>query len=74
MVEIEKDYVFDGPHGPARLLGMFEGRPQLIIYHFMFDPSWEDGCPSCTAGTDDRREGVVRGGHLHAYRPVLPVP
>jgi predicted dithiol-disulfide oxidoreductase (DUF899 family) len=32
---------------------MFEGRPQLIMYHFMFDPTWEDGCPSCTAGTDE---------------------
>ena len=43
MVEIDKDYVFDGPNGPARLIDMFEGRPQLIIYHFMFDPEWEDG-------------------------------
>jgi predicted dithiol-disulfide oxidoreductase (DUF899 family) len=49
MVEIEKDYIFDGPNGAVRLIDMFEGRPQLIIYHFMFDPGWEDGCPSCTA-------------------------
>src|SRR3981081_2735179 len=53
MVEIEKDYVLDGPKGGVRLIDMFEGRPQLIIYHFMFDPEWEDGCPSCTAGTDE---------------------
>src|SRR6266568_1346450 len=53
MVEIEKDYIFDGPNGAVRLIDMFEGRPQLIIYHFMFDPEWEDGCPSCTAGTDE---------------------
>ncbi len=51
MVEIEKDYVFDGPKGPTRLIDMFDGRAQLILYHFMFDPEWEDGCPSCTAGT-----------------------
>jgi predicted dithiol-disulfide oxidoreductase (DUF899 family) len=57
MVEIEKDYVFDGPAGPARLIDLFEGRRQLIIYHFMFDPSWEDGCPSCTAGTDELSPG-----------------
>lgn len=59
MVEVEKDYVFDGPDGPARLLDMFEGRPQLIIYHFMFDPEWEDGCPSCTAGTDEISAGFL---------------
>src|SRR5438045_6422066 len=49
MVEIEKDYVFDGPNGPVRLIDMFDSRAQLIVYHFMFDPEWEDGCPSCTA-------------------------
>ena len=57
MVEVEKDYVFDGPDGPVRLIDMFEGRRQLIIYHFMFDPDWEDGCPSCTAGTDELSAG-----------------
>jgi predicted dithiol-disulfide oxidoreductase (DUF899 family) len=63
MVEIEKDYIFDGPNGPVRLIDMFEGRPQLIIYHFMFDPEWEDGCPSCTAGTDELSPGFLE--HLH---------
>jgi predicted dithiol-disulfide oxidoreductase (DUF899 family) len=43
MVEIEKDYIFDGPNGPVRLIDMFEGRRQLIIYHFLFDTGWEDG-------------------------------
>jgi predicted dithiol-disulfide oxidoreductase (DUF899 family) len=57
MVEVEKDYVFDGPDGPVRLIDMFEGRRQLIIYHFMFDPEWEDGCPSCTAGTEELSPG-----------------
>src|SRR5688572_14603622 len=57
MVEITEDYVFDGPDGEARLLDLFEGRRQLIIYHFMFDPSWEDGCSSCTAGTDELSPG-----------------
>jgi predicted dithiol-disulfide oxidoreductase (DUF899 family) len=63
MVEIEKDYVFDGPDGPARLADLFEGRSQLIVYHFMFDPEWEDGCSSCTAGTDELSAGFFE--HLH---------
>src|SRR5947209_11233583 len=63
MVEIEKDYVFDGPEGKVTLPEIFEGRPQLIIYHFMFHPEWEDGCPSCTAGTDELNEGFL--DHLH---------
>jgi predicted dithiol-disulfide oxidoreductase (DUF899 family) len=63
MAEIEKGYVFDGPNGPVRLIDMFDGRPQLIIYHFMFDPEWDDGCPSCTAGTDELSPGFFE--HLH---------
>ena len=63
MVEIDTDYVFEGPAGSARLLDMFEGRRQLIVYHFMFDPSWEDGCPSCTAGIDEISPGFL--DHLH---------
>ena len=63
MVEIEKDYVFDGPNGPAHLVDLFDGRAQLIIYHFMFDPDWEEGCPSCSAGTDELSPGFL--DHLH---------
>jgi len=48
MVRIEKDYVFDSPDGKRRLKDLFEDRRQLVIYHFMFDPSWENGCPGCT--------------------------
>jgi predicted dithiol-disulfide oxidoreductase (DUF899 family) len=59
MVEIEKDYTFDGPAGTVDLIDIFEGRPQLIVYHFMFDPEWEDGCPSCTAGTDEFSPGLL---------------
>ena len=54
MVEIEKDYVFDGPEGPVGLLDMFDGRRQLIVHHFMFDPSWDVGCSSCTSLVSDR--------------------
>ncbi len=63
MVAIEKDYVFEGPNGTMRLIDLFEGRPQLIIYHFMFHPEWDEGCPSCTAGTDELSSGFLE--HLH---------
>src|SRR5437588_4755463 len=63
MVEIERNYTFDSPSGTVGLIDLFEGRPQLIIYHFMFDPDWEDGCPSCTAGTDELSTGFLE--HLH---------
>jgi predicted dithiol-disulfide oxidoreductase (DUF899 family) len=63
MVEITKDYVFEGPEGKVGLLDLFEGRRQLIVGHFMFDPSWEDGCPSCSAGVDELADGLVE--HLH---------
>lgn len=48
MVRIEKDYRFDGVEGCRSLRELFEGRRQLIVYHFMFDPDWEKGCPGCT--------------------------
>ena len=48
MVRIEKEYTFDGPDGKKTLADLFEGRRQLIVYHFMFDPAWEKGCPGCT--------------------------
>src|SRR5829696_4492419 len=63
MVEITKPYALEGPNGPVTLLDLFEGRRQLIVYHFMFHPDWEDGCPSCTAGTDELSPGFVE--HLN---------
>jgi predicted dithiol-disulfide oxidoreductase (DUF899 family) len=52
MVKIEKDYSFDGPHGKVSFKDLFEGRRQLVVYHFMFDPSWDKGCPGCTSWVD----------------------
>jgi len=52
-VKIEKEYVFEGPNGEETLLDLFEGRSQLIIYHFMFGPDWEEGCPSCSFWADN---------------------
>jgi predicted dithiol-disulfide oxidoreductase (DUF899 family) len=48
MVRIEKNYMFEAPGGELSLKDLFEGRRQLVVYHFMFDPSWEKGCPGCT--------------------------
>jgi len=52
MVKIEKDYVFHGPHRKQSLKDLFDGHQQLIIYHFMFDPAWDKGCPACTGYVD----------------------
>src|SRR4051812_22047999 len=47
MVRIDKEYVFEGPNGRETLSDLFENRRQLIVYHFMFGPGWEEGCKSC---------------------------
>ncbi|WP_327136855.1 DUF899 domain-containing protein [Streptomyces sp. NBC_01340] len=52
MVEIDKEYVFEGGDGKATLLDLFEGRHQLVVHHFMFAPEWEAGCRSCSAFLD----------------------
>jgi predicted dithiol-disulfide oxidoreductase (DUF899 family) len=64
MVPIDKAYRFDGPDGEAGLLDLFGDHRQLIVQHFMFDPTWDDGCPSCTASVDEISDGVVT--HLGA--------
>ena len=69
MVKVEKDYVFTGPNGTASLLDLFEGRDQLILTHFMFDPSWDAGCPSCTANADEVSAGLLE--HLHTRGTTL---
>jgi predicted dithiol-disulfide oxidoreductase (DUF899 family) len=51
-VKVEKRYVFDGPRGKETLADLFDGRSQLIVYHFMFGPGWEQGCPSCSFLSD----------------------
>jgi predicted dithiol-disulfide oxidoreductase (DUF899 family) len=47
-VKIDKEYVFDGPDGRETLADLFDGRSQLIVYHFMLGPGWEEGCKSCS--------------------------
>ncbi|GEC04169.1 hypothetical protein SSP24_18240 [Streptomyces spinoverrucosus] len=62
MVEVDTEYVFEGGDGKATLLDLFEGRHQLIVYHFMFAPEWDTGCRSCSAFLDQ----VGHLAHLHA--------
>src|SRR5205814_7137062 len=50
--KVEKQYVFAGPKGKESLADLFEDRSQLIVYHFMFDPSWDAGCPHCSHVAD----------------------
>ena len=47
-VPVEKDYSFDSNDGPVRLADLFQGRSQLLVYHFMFHPDWSEGCRSCS--------------------------
>src|SRR4030095_6357762 len=47
-VKVEKKYLFNGPNGRETLADLFEGRSQLIVYHFMLGPGWEEGCKSCS--------------------------
>lgn len=53
MVEVTERYVFDGPHGEAALIDLFEGRRQLIVYHFMLAPEWDAGCTGCSLLADN---------------------
>jgi predicted dithiol-disulfide oxidoreductase (DUF899 family) len=62
MVRIEKDYAFRGPDGGARLVDLFEGRPQLVVYHFMWLDDEDIGCPSCSAFVDQ----IGHLSHLNA--------
>jgi predicted dithiol-disulfide oxidoreductase (DUF899 family) len=62
MVRIEKDYVFDGADGKARLIDLFEGRRQLVLVHFMFGPDWAEGCVGCSMTVDS----MGHPSHLYA--------
>src|SRR5687767_13561511 len=67
MVKIEKDYLFEGEYGTARLLDLFEGRRQLVLYHVMFGPSWNEGCVGCSMSVDN----IGHLAHLHARDVTL---
>jgi predicted dithiol-disulfide oxidoreductase (DUF899 family) len=75
MAKVEKHYTFDSPTGPVTLLELFEGRPQLLLYHFMFAPGvngWPDaGCPGCSMFLDNI--GQFTAVHLRARDISLAV-
>jgi predicted dithiol-disulfide oxidoreductase (DUF899 family) len=63
---VEKHYVFDGPDGEESLADLFAGRSQLVVYHFMFAPEWEDGCKSCSFWADSLERNVFHLAHRDA--------
>ncbi len=69
MVEIDKEYVFEGPNGKATLLDLFEDRRQLLVYHFMWLWDEDQGCPSCSFLVDN----IGDLAHLHARNTTLAV-
>jgi predicted dithiol-disulfide oxidoreductase (DUF899 family) len=71
MVKVEKAYAFTGPEGTVGLGDLFFGRRQLVVQHFMFDPSWDDGCSSCTAAADEMSAGLL--AHLHSRDTTFAV-
>ena len=64
MVEVTEDYRFAGPDGELSLRELFGPYQQLVVSHFMFDPEWTDGCPSCSAGAQEWSPGIRE--HLHS--------
>jgi predicted dithiol-disulfide oxidoreductase (DUF899 family) len=56
---VTKDYVFDGPNGRQTLAQLFDGRSQLVVYHFMFGPDWDGGCPHCSRWADNFNGMIV---------------
>jgi predicted dithiol-disulfide oxidoreductase (DUF899 family) len=60
---VDKTYTFDGPNGKETLSQLFEGRSQLVVFHFMFDPAWEAGCKSCSFWADNFDRIIVHLNH-----------
>jgi predicted dithiol-disulfide oxidoreductase (DUF899 family) len=56
---LEKSYVFEGPNGKENLSDLFDGRSQLVVYHFMFAPDWDAGCPHCSHWADNFDRVIV---------------
>lgn len=70
MVKIEKEYVFQGPQRNRTLPDLFEGKRQLLVYHFMFDPAWDAGCVACSFVADNFAGALV---HLAARDTAFAV-
>jgi len=69
-VKVDKEYVFDGSDGNVTLAELFDGKGQLIVYHFMFGPGWKEGCPHCSFWADhyDKRRPSPRAERYNAGR------
>ena len=74
MVRIDKPYVFDGPKGRATLAEIFDGKQQLIVYHFMFDPENDKGCPGCTGYVDSLGDLSLLGERDTAFALISRAP
>ena len=62
-VKVDKTYTFQGPKGKETLSDLFDGRSQLIVYHFMFSPEWDAGCPHCSHWADNFNGVIVHLNH-----------
>ena len=60
---VDKQYIFEGPNGKETLADLFARRSQLVIYHFMFGPDWEQGCPSCSFWADNFNRVIIHLNH-----------
>jgi predicted dithiol-disulfide oxidoreductase (DUF899 family) len=67
MVRVEKAYTFEGPDGTVSLVDLFDGRPQLVMHHFMYGPDWDAGCSSCSSAAD----GIGNLRQLHVRNTTL---
>ena len=65
---VEKNYVFDSPQGKVALADAFDGQSQLVVYHFMYAPEWDEGCKSCSFWAENFERNVV---HLRAHDVAL---
>lgn len=74
MVHIEKNYVFEGAAGKCRLVDLFEGQVQLIVYHFMFDPASDKGCPGCTGFVNALGDLSLLGERNTAFALISRAP
>jgi predicted dithiol-disulfide oxidoreductase (DUF899 family) len=70
-VKVEKDYVFEAPHGKETLSDLFAHRSQLIVDHFMFGADWQEGCPSCSFWADTYNGVLVHLEHRDASFVVV---
>ena len=75
MLKVEKEYAFEGPNGPMTLRDLFGPHQQLIIYHFMFDPNWNEGCKNCSCVMDNVTGSIVHlAARATSFAAISPAP